>query len=431
MPKAVVLYHFLHPDDVVSSLHLTHLCEDLVSAGWEVEGWPCQHACRSKGRVYPPEGEHNGVKYRRVYRPKWPQERSWGRILNSIWMAGAWSVLGLIRRHDADVLIIGTDPVFSVATAVPWKLFRPSTKIAHWCFDLYPDAAVANGLLRRGSIGLRLLQALSRRAYAACDLVVDIGACMKQRLLDAGTRFEPVTIPPWALEEPGSPLEVDERERRSIFGGAALCMLYSGNFGRAHSYDLLLGLASQLAPEGGTLAFSVRGNRAGELQAAAAEQRGNVVFTEFASEERLAARLSCADVHVMSLEDEWTGTVVPSKFFGALAAGRPVVFAGSRDSAVSGWIDEFGVGWVLTPDNIAEVAHDLADFSRTPARKTAMFEHCHQVYTTNFRRARATSQWDSLLRLLLGEGRNIERAEEVQAGKDCRRWVQADGFQHE
>ena len=57
--------------------------------------------------------------------------------------------------------------------------------------------------------------------------------------------------------------------------------------------------------------------------------------------------------------------VVPSKFFGSLAAGRPVVFAGGPDSAIAGWIREFGVGWVLTADNVAEVAAELRDAGRT------------------------------------------------------------------
>jgi hypothetical protein len=37
--------------------------------------------------------------------------------------------------------------------------------------------------------------------------------------------------------------------------------------------------------------------------------------------DRLAARLSAADVHNISLREDWTATVIPSKFFGALAIG--------------------------------------------------------------------------------------------------------------
>jgi hypothetical protein len=47
------------------------------------------------------------------------------------------------------------------------------------------------------------------------------------------------------------------------------------------------------------------------------------------------------------LRKEWTGTVVPSKFFGALAIGQPVLFVGSRESSVARIIEEHGVGWLI------------------------------------------------------------------------------------
>ena len=68
----------------------------------------------------------------------------------------------------------------------------------------------------------------------------------------------------------------------------------------------------------------------------------------------LEVRLSAADIHVVTLRDEWTGTVVPSKFFGALAVGRPVLFAGSPKSAVARWIVKHRVGWVLTESSMPE-----------------------------------------------------------------------------
>ena len=83
-------------------------------------------------------------------------------------------------------------------------------------------------------------------------------------------------------------------------------------------------------------------------------------FAGFAPESELEKRLAAADIHLVSLRPEWTGVVVPSKFFGSLAAGRPVVFAGGPDSAIARWIHEFGVGWVLTTDNVAACRRRIA-----------------------------------------------------------------------
>ena len=123
--------------------------------------------------------------------------------------------------------------------------------------------------------------------------------------------------------------------------------MYSGNFGRAHSYDEILSIARALRGQSIRFAFSVRGNRFDELRRAVSEEDSNIAFVPFAAEDRLQARLSAADIHIVTLREEWTGSVVPSKFFGALAAGRPVLFVGSRRSAIAHWIEEHRVGWIL------------------------------------------------------------------------------------
>src|SRR5206468_3956240 len=108
-----------------------------------------------------------------------------------------------------------------------------------------------------------------------------------------------------------------------------------------------------------------------------------------------------AEVHLVSLRPEWTGVVVPSKFFGSLAAGRPVIFAGSGDSAIAGWIREHGVGWVLNRENAAAVAEDLRRLAADPARLAALQRRCHAVYQEHFSWRTIMDGWDRELRALL------------------------------
>ena len=161
---------------------------------------------------------------------------------------------------------------------------------------------------------------------------------------------------------------VGPRLRRQLFGNAALGLLYSGNFGRAHCYEEFLELARLLGDESIRFCFGVRGNRANELRAAVRNADRNVSFAGFAPESELAKRLAAADIHLVSLRPDWTGVVVPSKFFGSLAAGRPVIFAGSRDAAIARWIEAYGVGWVLDRSSLEKVARDLRHLAQLPGR---------------------------------------------------------------
>ncbi len=371
MRKILVLYHYYWPDDVVSAAQFTDLCEGLAQRDWEVRVWPSNRPCHTPHRKPPIMGEtdryttrfeeRDGVAIKRVWRPSFHQHSMIGRVLNAVWMLKYWWLRLLLNPPiKPDVILIGSDPLFSVILA-PWlKLLRPKAQIAHWCFDLYPEAAIADGVVGEGNPLVKIVKWMMKGGYQKCDLVADLGSCMRERL----RAYEPrksETLTPWALEEPPEPLGFDREERALLFGDAPLGLLYSGSFGRAHEFYLTLKLARKLHSKA-MINYGVRGSRLEELKLAINQEDTNVRISNFAPPEKLSARLCAPDIHIVSLRPEWEGIVVPSKFFGALAVGRPVLFEGPEKSAISQWIKEHQVGWVLKPGNLAEVAEDLALF---------------------------------------------------------------------
>jgi glycosyltransferase involved in cell wall biosynthesis len=401
MPKALIFYHFFYPDDVISATIISELAEGLVKRGWDVTAMPSNRACHDESNKYASSEEWKGVHIRRVWRPGLTQSSALGRILNAAWMIFRWSLAALSFKQKPDVIIVGTDPILSLLAIRFWKLFRPRTIIMHWCFDLYPEAAIADGLVKPQGIADRLIRWLLRPAYRACDLLADIGYCMRARLASYKTPAKLVTLTPWALEEPNAPLEPDLAERKQLFGDAALTLMYSGSFGRAHSYQEILDLARLLRGHNINLVFGVRGNREQMLRDAVKESDVNVAFCGFAPPNRLEARLSAPDIHVVSLRTEWTGTVVPSKFFGAMAAGRPVLFSGSRESALAKWIESYGLGWVLTPANICRIADQIISYASLPDQQLSMRQNCYDIYHKYFSKDHVIDSFNRELREIL------------------------------
>jgi colanic acid biosynthesis glycosyl transferase WcaI len=400
MPKALIFYHFFYPDEVISATIISELAEGLANRGWDVTAMPSNRSCHDESSNYPSVEEWKGVHIRRVWRPMLKQASAAGRLLNAVWMIFRWSIASLSSRYAADVIIIGTDPILSLLTVRFWKLVRPKTLIVHWCFDLYPEAAIADGLIRRGGVAHRSIRWLLRPAYRACDLVADIGSCMRARLTSYETSAKLATLTPWALEEPNAPLPADLTERRLLFGDAALALMYSGSFGRAHSYKEILELMRLLFGYDIKLIFSVRGNREQMLREAVSKEDVNVGFCGFASAERLEARLSAPDIHVVSLHKEWTGMVVPSKFFGAIAAGRPVLFSGSDESAVAKWIESYGLGWVLNESNARQIADQIISYASSPERQLKMRQNCHDTYQKYFSKDHVIDCFDQEVRTM-------------------------------
>jgi glycosyltransferase involved in cell wall biosynthesis len=180
--------------------------------------------------------------------------------------------------------------------------------------------------------------------------------------------------------------------------------MYSGSFGRAHAHEDMLELMRHLRGTPVKLALSVKGNREESLRAAIRVEDTNICFVPFAPASLLGQRLACADIHIVSLRNEWTGTVVPSKFFGALAAGRPVLFCGSRDSSLAEWIEKYGLGWVLEPGNASAVAESLRLLLMDDASLQSMKERCFQVYHQYFSHSETIHQWDRRLSALISTG---------------------------
>jgi hypothetical protein len=89
-------------------------------------------------------------------------------------------------------------------------------------------------------------------------------------------------------------------------------------------------LMTLLADEPG-LAFLFIGAGSGyrPLRAAVAARRlENVVFRPYQERAQLPLSLTAPDAHLVTLRPEWEGLVMPSKLYGVLAAGRPVLFIG-------------------------------------------------------------------------------------------------------
>ena len=405
-----VFYHFFPPDDVVSAMHFGDLCSGLAEQEWRVVAFPSIWGCRNESSRYPARETWRSTIVRRLWRPRFRQASTFGRIVNATWMIANWSLLSLKRGISTpDVLIIGSDPVMSILVAAIWKLVRPRTKIVYWCFDLYPEAAIADGIFGRESFAARILRRVLRPAYRACSVIADIGPCMRQLLLQYPSDARRLTMVPWALSEPTSPLPIARAEREHVFGETPLAILYSGSFGRAHSCGEILDLAQIMESEGAKLAFSVSGNRVEELHAAVQARELDVRFVPFAPLDELSDRLACADVHVVALRPEWTGTVVPSKFFGTLAVGRPVLFAGSEESSVARWIREFEIGWVLSSDNLSQVASELMQYAAQPTRQIAMQRNCFDVYHREFSKEIQLRNWNVLLLSVLKASGSVGR----------------------
>jgi glycosyltransferase involved in cell wall biosynthesis len=227
---------------------------------------------------------------------------------------------------------------------------------------------------------------------------------MRERLVARGLPAGAVrVVPNWppAAVHP-VPHEANPFRRAHGLEGRFVVM-YSGNMGLAHPFTAVLDAAARLArdvPEA-VVAFVGEGPRKAFLQADV-RRRGlpNVRFLPFQPRARLAESLSAADLHLVTMEARLAGLVVPSKLYGVMAAGRPVLFLGPAGSEAARVVRLHDAGTVLParPDGAA-LAAEVRAWHADPARRARA--GARALAAVADARRRAADAFDAEMRNLL------------------------------
>jgi glycosyltransferase involved in cell wall biosynthesis len=78
-----------------------------------------------------------------------------------------------------------------------------------------------------------------------------------------------------------------------------------------------------------------------------------VEFRPYARRSDLSRSLAEGHVGLVTQIPETVGAVVPSKVYGIMAAGRPVLYIGPRQATPARIIQQYGCGWRVEPGDVA------------------------------------------------------------------------------
>jgi glycosyltransferase involved in cell wall biosynthesis len=226
---------------------------------------------------------------------------------------------------------------------------------------------------------------------------VVLGEAMRRRLLSAGVSESQVrVIPNWADTTNVSPQSAQTSTTRQRLGlGGRFVVGYSGNLGRAHEFDTLVGAARLLRGDP-QFAFLITGSgaKADALRdAIRAEGIDSFFFQGYQPAELLSDSLAAADVHFVSLLPELEGLIVPSKVYGILAAGRPALFVGDTGGDVARMLTAEGCGVAVEVGDSARLAAELAALRDCPERLRAMGVRARELAVARYTSAHAVADW--------------------------------------
>ena len=398
----VFVNRFYRPDQSATSQLLTDLAEALAARGHAVTVVCSRQLYGDPATRLAPEEEIAGVRIHRVATTRFGRDRLIGRAIDYASFYASCAVALVARLGPGDVLIAKTDPPLLSILAAPIARWKRAS-LVNWLQDVFPEVAShlgANPLPRPLDGWLRRRRDASLRA---ARLNVVIGRRMRDRLIGRGVAPEKlVVIDNWADAdiEPKPATASALRAREGLAG--RFVVGYSGNLGRAHDTETLIGAAERLAGDPLVVFLMIGGGaKMGPLRAeVAARGLGNFRFLPYQPRSELGDSLAAADVHLVSLIPTLEGLIVPSKLYGILAAGRPTVFVGDPDGEIACIIRDADCGVAVGVGDAAGLAAALDGLRKDPARCAAMGERARGAYEEKYAREAAVGRWEGVVGLL-------------------------------
>lgn len=319
---------------------------------------------------YGSESGHLGtVKIIRVGSTDYSRARMWRRVANYLSYVALSVPRSLFARCD---LILGmTDPPFEGIVGAFVALLK-GKPYAYNIRDLYPDMAVAGSIVEAGAIP-RLWEVLHRWALRRATRVIVLGEDMRSRVIAKGVDPERVVVvrdgaANWRAPDES---EIDPEVVRAIRADFRFVIVHAGNLGFYGAWRTLLGAMDQLKNERIGLVFVGDGAQRGQLERDAFGL-GHVRFLPFYPANKIASVLAAGDVHVVTIKRGLEGVIVPSKMYGILLAGKPILAVAPRETDVACLGEQQGFAKWADPENPSKVAQVIRELCGDPRRLERM-----------------------------------------------------------
>ncbi len=336
-PSILFINRVYHPGRGATGRILRDAAEAFAREGWAV-------SVLTTDEQY----SHTNQQGVQVTRIKAPLKKQTAFAYASVWTKLLFRALRM-GRHD--IVVTLTDPPMVIVVGrlfAQWK----KTKHIHWCQDMYPDLFPALNV-RLPNFAMRFLRRLSRRSMKMADRVIVIGRCMAKYLVQTGMSASDLTLitnwPDSEILEEARPAErmYDSQSRLFHDQRPKFRVLYAGAIGRSHPMRTIMDAVASLNQSHPDVEFVFVGDDAGHERLARQRDRlglQNIRLLPFQPAGRLRQLMESADAHLVSQFEEAAGLLVPSKFYSALASGRPCLFIGPYDTEITQVIEHFHCG---------------------------------------------------------------------------------------
>lgn len=404
--KSIVFVNrFFHPDHSATAQIMSDLAFALAERNYSVRILTTQGLYASSGAGLAEHEFCGGVEIWRVYRPRFRRDSLYGRALDYLLMYLVMSKALLTVAGPGDLIVAKTDPPLISVAVLPAVLFKRA-KLINWLQDIYPEVAIEFGIKALTPLAPVLASVRNLSLKNARQNVV-IGHRMKALIVGLGVPANQISlISNWCAQGDIRPLDPDLNPLRQEWGlEGKFVVAYSGNLGRAHEVSTLLDAAALLKDAPGLVFLFIGDGALSAFLRAEVDRRGLgglFMFKPYQPSDRLRLTLTLPDVFWVSLRPEMEGLIVPSKFYGNCAAGRPTIFVGDPEGEIGRLVEEHNCGLSVPAGHAVRLAEAILSLKNDRPRLEAMGRNARRASDETLSRTASLDAWERLVAAEIG-----------------------------
>ena len=122
----------------------------------------------------------------------------------------------------------------------------------------------------------------------------------------------------------------------------------------------------------------------------------NIRIYPFQPESNLNNILNIPDIHVVTLRKGVSPFAYPSKIYGAMAAGKPILFIGEKDSEIYKFIEENKIGFSIPNDDLDQLIRVILKIYKDQNLKSLMSKNARDIFIKNYSFSVALRKWSEI-----------------------------------
>ncbi|MBU0924565.1 glycosyltransferase family 4 protein [bacterium] len=360
MKKILIVTEYFYPNDNSTSYYITNIAKKLAKKNH------VKVICNTE-LFNNEELKINNLEIQRLRENKLSKNNIITRILKFVISSLKLSFLTYKNLKINNDIFAVTNPAFIIILLALLKKIR-NFNYSLLIYDVFPENLIATKIIKNNkSILYKIFKTIFDWSYLQADKLIVIGRDMEEIIREkTNYKIPTVLIENWCNYNEITPyLKKSNLILKKLNIVEKKVFLFAGNFGRVQGINNLLESIDFVKNDNFILLFIGDGAMKGLIEKKVLNtKKNNIIYAGFFPQEEQNIFLNACDIAVVSLGSSMYGLGVPSKSYFNMAAAKPILYIGDKNSEIARTVIENDIGWVVENEKpllLAELFDKICD----------------------------------------------------------------------